>query len=256
MAKSDLATARWAVALEGDPFDIEDARDLFAKHDEVQVRIIEVAPDRNPTVLLAKEFENLSSNSEVSEASRRIFDLLNGIMFVRDRVRKPVQPGAVYERREDGRWSAGTIFANLAVITRARLSAAAVVLQAPGSPPPTPAPPSPHMVWMTEATRDDTLADVLTFLRGEPDWFDLYKAFELMRDDINCKLGQNKYEQMGWPDKKTVDVFSESAQVYRHSRAKWPEGSNLITAIKSDKARALVQSLALIWLGWRYSAKT
>jgi hypothetical protein len=114
MTNSEIATARWAVALEGDPFDIEDARDLFAKHDEVQVCIIEVAPDRNPTVLLAKEFENLSSNSEVSEASRRIFDLLNGIMFVRDRVRKPVQPGAVYERREDGRWSAGTIFAKLA----------------------------------------------------------------------------------------------------------------------------------------------
>src|SRR3979490_890584 len=30
-------------------------------------------------------------------------------MFVRDRVRKPVQPGAVYETREEGRWSGGTI---------------------------------------------------------------------------------------------------------------------------------------------------
>jgi hypothetical protein len=106
-----------------------------------------------------------------------------------------VQPGAVYERREDGRWSAGTIFAKMAAFeARDRFYAAAVILQAPGSPPPSPAPPPPHMVWMTEATRDDTLADVLTFLRGEPDWFDLYKAFELMRDDINSKLGQNKYE--------------------------------------------------------------
>src|SRR5262249_32580804 len=94
------------------------------------------------------------------------------------------------------------------------------------------------------------------FVRGEPDWFDLYKAFELMRDDINSKLGQNKYEQMGWPDKKTVDVFSESAQVYRHSRAKWPEGYHLITAMKSDEAREFIQSLALAWLGWRYPAKT
>src|SRR5262245_43641187 len=117
-------------------------------------------------------------------------------------------------------------------------------------------PPPPHMVWMTEATRDDTLADVLTFLRGEPGWFDLYKAFELMRDDINSKLGQNKYEQMGWPDKKTVDVFSESAQVYRHSRAKWPEGYDLITAMKSDEAREFIQSLALAWLGWHYPDKT
>ena len=168
-----------------------------------------MAPDRNPTVLLAKEFENLNSNSEVSEASRRIFDLLNGIMFVRDRVRKPVQPGAVYERREDGRWSAGTIFAKMAAFeARDRFYAAAVILHAPGSPPASP--PPPHMVWMTEATRDGTLADVLTFLRGEPDWFDLYKAFELMRDDINSKLGQNKYEQMGWPDKKQSTCFPKA----------------------------------------------
>ena len=66
------------------------------------------------------------------------------------------------------------------------------------------------MVWMTEATRDDTLADVLTFLRGEPDWFDLYKAFELMRDDVNSKLGQNKYEQMGWPDKMQSTCFPKA----------------------------------------------
>ena len=93
----------------------------------------------------------------------------------------------------------------------------------------------------------------MTFLRGEPDWFDLYKAFELMRDDINSKLGQNKYGQMGWPDKKTADEFSESAQVYRHSRAKWPEGYDLSTAMKSDEAREFIQSLARTWLGWRYT---
>src|SRR5262252_7572883 len=109
------------------------------------------------------------------------------------------------------------------------------------------------MVWLTEATRDDTLADVLTFLRGEPDWFDLYKAFELMRDDINSKLGQNKYGQMGRPDKKTADAFSAGALVYRHSRAKRPQGYDLSTAMKSDQAREFLHSLARTRLGWRYT---
>jgi hypothetical protein len=68
MTNSDLATARWAVALEGDPFDIENARDLFAKHDKVQVRIIEVAPDRNPTGLLAKDFETLNKPPALGSA--------------------------------------------------------------------------------------------------------------------------------------------------------------------------------------------
>ena len=256
MTNSDLTTARWAVALEGDAFDIEDARNLFAQHDEVQVRVIEVAPERNPTVLLAKEFEPLTNHSEVFEASARIFDFLNGIMFVRDLAREPLRPGAVHERQEDGRWSAGTIFAKMVAFEgRDRFSAAVMVLQAPGSLPTPPSPPPPHILWMTEATRDDTLADVLTFLRGKPDWFDLYKAFEIMRDDINRRLGQHKYEQMGWPGKPKLDEFSESAQVHRHFRVKWGR-FDLSTAMEFHEARALVQILARTWLNWRYLSNT
>jgi len=203
-------------------------------------------------VLVTNEFESLSNHSEVFEASIRILDFLNGIMFVRDPARKPLQPGAIHERREDGRWSAGTILGKATAFeNRDRFFAPTVVLQAPGSAPPPPAPRPPHMVWMTEAIRDDTLADVLTFLRGEPDWFNLYKAFELMRDDINRSLGQDKAEQMGWPAKSTLDEFCESAQVHRHSRVKWGR-FDLSTAMKIDKARALVQSLARTWLDWRY----
>jgi hypothetical protein len=246
---------RWAIALEGDAFDIEDARDLFAQPGHViQVRIIEVAPDRNPTVLFAKEFESLSNSSEVFESSSRIFDFLNGIMFVRDVARKPLRPGAVHERREDGRWSGGTQYAKAVRAGRGRARASAEVLRGPDSSP-QPAPPAPHTIWMTEATQDNTLADVLTFLRGEPDWFDLYKAFELMRDDINHKLGQHKYEQMGWPAKPKLDEFSESAQVHRHSRLKWGR-FDLRTAMDFDKARLFVRSLAQTWLNWRYPSNT
>jgi hypothetical protein len=131
MTNSDLTTAHWAVALEGDAFDIEDAHDLFAQHEEVQVRIIEVAADRKATVLVAKEFESLSNHSEVFEASQRIFDFLNGIMFVLDPRRKALRPGAVHQMGQDGRWSEGTMHAKLIAMTgRFRAKFAGVVLQA------------------------------------------------------------------------------------------------------------------------------
>src|SRR6266702_4015193 len=55
-------------------------------------------------------------------------------------------------------------------------------------------------------------------MRGiRSNWFDLYKAFERMRDDINRALGQHNEATIGWPD---TDFFTESSQVHRHSRAK------------------------------------
>ena len=108
---------------------------------------------------------------------------------------------------------------------------------------------------MAGATRDDTVADVLTFLRGEPDWFDLYKAFELMRDDVNHRIGQHKYEQMGWPPKKDVNGFAESAQVHRHSRVKWGR-YDLSTAMTFADAKRFLQRLAKIWLDFRYPPTT
>ena len=55
--------------------------------------------------------------------------------------------------------------------------------------------------WVAAAQSDDVVADVLTYLRGEPDWFDLWKVFETMRDDINRRLGGQKRmveNEKGW----------------------------------------------------------
>ena len=96
---------------------------------------------------------------------------------------------------------------------------------------------------------DDVVADVLTFLRGEPDWFDLYKAFERMRDDSNRQIGQRKTSTLGGP---ALDHFTQSAQVYRHSRSKWPQGYTMANAMQTSDARKFVQELVRNWLDRRY----
>src|SRR6266496_464076 len=72
----------WAVSLEGDPFDLEDARDLFGAGEEVVVCTIRIPPDRTPTALMADEFQGVGDAFQVIETSRRIVDALNGILFI------------------------------------------------------------------------------------------------------------------------------------------------------------------------------
>ena len=200
---------------------------------------------------MADVFEQLDDSANVLEASKPLVDLINGILFVREPTRKPLRSGAVHERQPDGTWNAGTIHAGMHVMEgRSRLKANAVAVTAPGSPPPPPPPPPPHTIWLKDALTGSVVSDVLTFLRGEPDWFDLYKAFELMRDDVNNHLGQHNQTQIGWPSKDERDFFSESAQVHRHSPIKWGR-YNLKTAMQLHEARKFVRSLANAWLNWR-----
>lgn len=246
---SSLANVRWAVALEGEPFDLEDVQDMFGSGAEVRVCRIAVPVDRTPTVLVADEFQQLNDASAVLERAQQIADILNGILYVYDRVRSPMRVGAVHEKMSDGAWSGGTIFARLnAVVGRSRMKGVATVLRLEGSPPSPPPPPPPPMVWMNAARRDDAVGDAFTYLRGQPEWFDLYKAFET----INADIGKTPIPK--WPPKNEISKFTGNAQLARHSK-EWcvRNGIPQVKPMSLDEARDFIRALAQAWLDWKYS---
>ncbi len=74
-----------------------------------------------------------------------------------------------------------------------------------------------------------------------------------MRDDAKRRAGQRDWQKiggLGWPPKHEVDFFTESAQMHRHSRAKWHR-YDLSTAMPLEEARRHVAWLAEAWLKWR-----
>lgn len=240
----------WAVALEGHQFDVEDARVLFGDQREgIQIASINISPDRRPTVLMADDLDDLNEPAQVLDAAQRIVDHLNGILFIMDSKRQPLSAGAAYRRMPDGNWDRGTTVLGAALFeNRSRVHFAAVALSSDGTP--IPSPPMPQVTWLREAGLDDVVGDVLTYLRGTPDWFDLYKAFERMRDDINRRLGgQHRTHEIGWPD---FDDFTEAANVHRHSPAKWGRYDPSNAPMSLNEARGFVQKLVQTWLDWRY----
>jgi hypothetical protein len=230
----------WAVELLGHEFDLQDASELFASGG---VRVESLDDKR---VLLADDLGSLTNATQVHEAAKRLVDLVNGALFLHDAAREPVRIGAVRENR-NGKWNHHYVLVAEGLALRSRLGSVVVSLNGVVAPAKTP----PERAWVQHALSDDVVADVLSYLRERPDWFELYKAFEYMRDDINRRLGdQHQVETMGWPGKSELDHFTESANVHRHSPPKWGR-LNPTTAMNPDDARPFIARLARIWLEWR-----
>jgi hypothetical protein len=232
---------KWVIELFGDPFNLEDARNLF---ETGKVRIETFEGFR--TVLAADEFEGLVDVIDVRDAAKNMVDLINGALFLHDQDRKPLQQGSVWQYK-DSKWHQLSIFTPEPIQLRVRSRAPFVSIDGVTAPRALP----PERAWFDLGLSDDVVADVFNYLRAKPDWFELYKAFERMRDDINHQLGgQHKQEQMGWPTKGDLDKFTESATVHRHSPAKWGR-LNPATAMKLEDATLFIVRLAQIWLKWR-----
>jgi hypothetical protein len=232
----DPMPSRWAVELRGDSVDLTEAADLLGKDNQVCVRSGVVTGSPDVTLLSAKEFEVLPTAAEVHSAGERILALLNGILYVQEEARKPIAPGGVRERLPNGQWSITMLVAS-ATFTLRGVKAGGVV-SGQSTPPPREA------SWMTAGLDDDVVSDVLTYLRGQPDWFDLYKAFEAMNDDVG-----RRSTELNWPTVAERNEFKRDAQLHRHSR-EWCERKHIAWtgSMELAEARTLIRSMARAWL--------
>ena len=74
--------------------------------------------------------------------------------------------------------------------------------------------------WVQAAQANDDVADLLRYLASADNWYDVYKAFEVVAAMV---VGQHKLEQMLGADAKGYDVARRSANFYRHARKKRPD---------------------------------
>ena len=191
-------------------------------------------------------WSNSGQTRLLHEAAKNLIDLINGALFLHDAKRRPLQVGSIVREKRDGEWKSHHVLEPETGKYRAKFYPPTVSLNGTAIP----ATPPPERKWFQDAISDDVVGDVLTYLRAKPDWFELYKAFERMRDDINRRLGQRQSGTMGWPSETELDYFTESANVHRHSPQKWGR-LNPTTAMKIDDARSFIRRLAQIWLSWR-----
>jgi hypothetical protein len=236
---------RWAVALTSDEeIDLKIARALFQVGDP-EVGEITVFTGRVETALFSDQFDTMTDASVVADASSPIIDAINGICFIHDDARSPLGRGTVHARLANGDWGGGTAFASGAIRGRSRAVAFSAMLDKDGKILPNPR--SRQSVWLQSAMKSESALDVLAYLRGTPDWFLLYKAFEAMKADGGTDAG--------WPD---TGGFTRSANIRRHfsghSSAKHSPGKAFVP-MELKEATSFIRSLATTWLNWKASSR-
>jgi hypothetical protein len=251
-----MMSIEYAVGLEGHPFDLEQLRSAFDTG-PLQVREIDLPNRGGTTVLRAREFDALPSGVEVQESARRIVAQLNGALFAADADRSVVRMGAIYARSRDGIWGQGTTYGSAAIeVGNDRTRATAVVVGADGVPRPETEQKPRQSSWIALAEADgpdpNSVVDVLHALAGDPDWFDLWRVYELICGDQRA-LPNWPHDQVKW--------FTQTATRYRHSPShrhgrtatQWLE-ENGKPEMRLSEARRLMSTIAGTWLDWRVSS--
>lgn len=241
----------YAIELRGHEFDLGDLREIF-NSGPIRVRDIEVASGRRITALMADEFNDVPDTS-VMEIARQLMGQINGALFASDINRSIVRLGPHYTRRDGGAWGLGTIYAAANIkLQPARMRGRAMVLNPDGTPVPSPETRPRQTFWLELAAPNteagNRVADVLHALSGEPDWFDLWKAQEVVY------LDRNKIPD--WPS-DDIEWFRSTATLYRHSRTyKWGKKARgrlddqQLPEMDLETARRLIGRVAAAWLDW------
>jgi hypothetical protein len=241
--------------------DIEDAKRLFV---EGPIRVLEVTIEDNQcaVAMQADEFESKDDHIEVLATAERFLDYVNGALFLTDTERRPLRVesgGTVRECGETGIYDRRSVLARISGALRARASISGVLTTADGQSFLLEAAPQGFIETdaLAMSVRDKAVAQVLSYLRADPDHPSLYMAYErLKRDVVEAKERWNASGRNGtppefpWsdPDEKR---FRQSAQPFRHGdQAKWA-GKTQQTAMPLLEARGLVSDWVRRWLEWK-----
>lgn len=166
----------WLVQLKGHRFDLEELTTKFHTPD------VSIIKKDNEYYLKSEEFDSLTKPSDVLSAASKIIELVNGaVKIFAGRFQNVHVSGSICEISKCGERKhyihlAGTIH------VRTRVSATVIVSNGVIK---SPKRPNNAELLVEAATADATIADALHFISIGENWNDLYKVFEIIRDDLS-----------------------------------------------------------------------
>jgi hypothetical protein len=232
---SSVTVKAW---LRGHDLDLQDLADLLPSGDTCVVK------DVDGYYLTSVEIDDRPEGVPFYEVAPRVVRRVNGLARARNPNFEPVALNGHYT--EEGRVHA--VVAADTVKIRARIQAAGIVKDPDGEVLPPPPPEGPARAQVAASTPDvEEALDIM----GQPDalnWTQLYKVFEIVRDDVKVK----SLIELGWASATEISAFTGSANRpdvsgagARHARMGGPLPRRQMS---EDVARDFISRLVTSWI--------
>ncbi len=235
---------KWQIQITGHAYDLED---VYENQNSASWSVVE---DNEEFFLQSKVFYELEDADEVREAARRIISLINGSAKLKISGFRPIEIGNVYYIDEEGKRLIFVKFQE-SISARSRLKTEANVIGSNGS----------EVMQENElpdlieptfslAVSDPNVSDALRLYASiELNWADLYKIYEIIRDDVG---GSQQLFDREYVLKKELRNFSHTAQHpgaigddARHARIASEVPANPISLVE---ANLLISTLLNKWI--------
>ena len=242
--------------LRGDSIDLSILAELYPEPSDPVV-----TADRSGYYLTSPTLPDSHVNDagEMLARARELLRTINGAARIVSTSYRPVELSGAFRDSVDRQH---VVVEAETAHARAHVFAAAVVTSADGQLVQAPAPPAPKYIQLAGQYPD--VADALTIL-GKPaplDWFDLYKLYEIVRDNVDPsppdqsrKGNQKKLIDTGWVTKADLGAFTGSANhqlasgnAARHARE---PGSGPTRTMSLDEGTQFTRDLVSRWLSCR-----
>jgi hypothetical protein len=207
----------WGAKLEGHVFDLQDWREIFAAPFDPRVDLVPHAAGEM-SVLHSSAFDNVAGGEEAMARAIPVIEQMNGAALL-SRSCRPVSFGAAVSIDGD-RVSVHHFVQLQGLEARLRGSALGLAIGPEGQsiPPPKPVS-SDAQNWIGIAANNDDVGDLLSHVSKATNWYDLYKAIELVE-----RIAGGAHEMEGRLGDRYANwrLAKRTANFYRHARADRP----------------------------------
>ena len=195
----------WRVRLVGHEFDLEDLSTQERSPDWI------ILKEEGDYFLKSSAFDNLNDAEKVREVATGILDKLNGLAKLRFGSFQPLKIGAVSYIDDSGKRHQFVSFPSATLTMRSKLRVTATVVKPDGTVDASnKKQPSIIELGYSIAQKDANAAEALRiFGVFDTNWFNLYKVFEIIRDDVG---GHAQLIRAGWVSEKNISRFTGTAQ--------------------------------------------